>query len=138
MISLSWYLCPCIVSSSWLWVGSGFINSFLVNRIWQILWNINFQIRLYKRLWLLPRGISFSVSLNSSFLGKQTIILCAALWRDWFGKELMSTANTRDLPTSMWVSWKVDRPELSFQVRLQPQPMAWMQFIRVLEPEAPS
>lgn len=124
MISLSWYLCPCVISSSWLWVGSGFINSFLMNRIWQILWNVNFQIRLYKRLWLLPRGICFSVSLNSSFLGKQTTILCAALWRDWFGKELMSTANTRDLPTSSeWVGKWI---ALSWAFRLDYSPNQWL------------
>ena len=43
------------------WAGSGFIDSFLIHRILQILWDVISQIRLYKRLLLRPWNIAFSI-----------------------------------------------------------------------------
>lgn len=40
----SWYSCPCVISSSWVW--AGFLVSFLMRRIWQKCRDVSSKVRL--------------------------------------------------------------------------------------------
>lgn len=86
VVSTSWYFCPCVIPSSWVWAGPN--DLFLMKSLWGQWWNVTSKILLQKSM--TSFSCVASLWLFSHSLMKQAALLWAALLRSPCGLRLAS------------------------------------------------